>query len=79
MGQPITTDREEVALFAGWCIGSAMGDHHPSVPRERRKVLNDDHVMSVWQDRMARYEADRRKNLLGGTVCAEPVDDDIPF
>jgi len=87
MSQLTKPEREEVASFAGWCIGSAMGDFHPGVDRERRKVLNDDHVFSIWRDRMTKFEADQRKHLPTGVCCAEPVndklvqpaDDDLPF
>src|SRR4030095_7598543 len=40
--------REEVATFAMWSIGSALGDGDPAVDIEREKVLSNDSAYATW-------------------------------
>lgn len=55
-----TGDRESVASFAAWCMGSAHGDWDPRVAEEHQRVLADPAVYRRWRAEWLAFEAARR-------------------
>jgi hypothetical protein len=59
--------RAEVAHFAGYAVGSVMGDGDPAVDCEVEKVFHDDHAYQVWHKRMLDCEKQMRGS--GSAEC----------
>jgi hypothetical protein len=71
---PITPEeREEIALFAQWCIGSVWDDFDPRVEAEREKVMTDDQACLVWREGWLEYHKNRRAGIAIQKIEATPV------
>ena len=64
--------RREVAVFAGYCVGSAHGDWDTRVMAEERRVLDCEKAFAHW---LAEY---RRHQAWGATGSGQPFDDPPP-
>jgi hypothetical protein len=66
-------EREEVAIFAGWCVGSCYGDWDPRTEREQERVLKDDSVYAVWRERWVEYTTAKQRGSVSGDLRGDPV------
>ena len=69
-------EREEVALFAMWCVGSCYGDFHPNTEREHKRVLNDDRVYAEWRERWVEFETNKDRGVGVQRLCGDPVEEE---
>ncbi len=63
----MSSDREDVAIFAAWSVGSGFGDGDPKVGTEYDAVLRDEAVYAEWKRRLEDYE--RQKAESGMAFC----------
>jgi hypothetical protein len=54
------TTREEIAIFAAWCVGSCRGDHDSRVEAERELVMQHEDAFNWWAAEHARFLDSRR-------------------
>ena len=66
-------ERQMVAYFAGWCVGSCYGDWDTRTKREQERVLKDDSVYAVWRERWIEYTTAKQRGGVSGDLCGDPV------
>jgi len=70
--------RQEVAEFAAWCIGSANGDGDQRVDTEYERVLADQAAFAYWERIHGDFERQRAagcQDILCGELPGDPFDD----
>ena len=49
--------REEIAMFAAYCVGSCHGDWDPRTDAERERVMKNDIAFGWWRNEHERYQS----------------------
>lgn len=66
--------RQEVAEFAAWCIGSANGDGDQRVDTEYERVLADQATFAYWERLHSGFVQQRAGGCLGIDLPGDPFD-----
>ena len=74
MNDAITNDeREDVAFYASWATGSALGGDDQRCEVARLRVLNDEDTYAYWRANKAEFDAAMADDTsLGVEVCVNP-------
>ena len=67
-------ERQETAIFAGYCVGSVYGDDDPRVQAEERAVMTDDSKFELWAAKRREYERNMDRNGYAGVSLPAEVD-----
>lgn len=63
--------REDVALFACWCLGGFYDDWHPCVDIERDLVMTDDSRFAAWRDLELQVQRAWQAQRVNGALAVE--------